>query len=157
MTGYRPMNMSQITSLHAQSRSVRSGYCERTVCQLQHSSIYRVTVLVKLLYCNQAWFGFCSAAARDRIDSLVSRSKHRGYYADSVSPVKELLADSDNSLFKRKLSNANHTLHEMLPPLNNNHNYNLRKRPHNHQLPIKGNSAVELHHPSAVHWGILIN
>ena len=102
-------------------------------------SVYRATVLAKLLYCNQAWSGFCSAAARNRIDSFVSRSKRSGYCADIVPPVAELFADSDNSLLKRVLSNANHTLHQMLPPLNIEHNHNLRKRPHNHQLPIKGN------------------
>ena len=83
------------------------------------------------------------AAAKERIDSFISRSKRCGYCADNVPPVKELFADSDNSLFKRLLSNANHTLHKMLPPLNNNHCYNLRKRPHNHQLPIKGNSLQQ--------------
>ena len=106
-------------------------------------SVYRATVLAKLLYCNQAWSGFCSAAARDRIDSFISRSKRNGYCADSVPQITELFADSDNSLLKRVLSNANRTLHEMLPPLNNKHNYNLRKRPHNHQLPIKGNSLQQ--------------
>ena len=106
-------------------------------------NVYRATVLAKLLYCNQAWSGFCSAAARVRIDSFISRSKRCGYCADNVPPVKELFADLDNSLFKRVLSNENHTLHKMLPPLKNNHGYNLRKRPHNHQLPIKGNSLQQ--------------
>ena len=101
--------------------------------------VYGATVLAKLLYCNQAWSGFCSAAARVRMNSFISRSKRCGYCADDVPPVKELFVDSDNSLFKRVLSNANHSLHKLLPPLNNNHTYNLRKRPHNHQLPIKGN------------------
>ena len=63
-------------------------------------SIFRATVLAKLLYCNQAWSGFCSAAARDRIDSFVSHSKRVGYCAESVPPVEELFADSDNTLFK---------------------------------------------------------
>jgi hypothetical protein len=58
------------------------------------------------------------------------RSKRSGYCADNVPPVAELFADSDNSLLKRMLSNENHTLHEMLPPINK-HKYNLRKRPHN--------------------------
>ena len=137
MTGYRPMNMSQILSPHARSRFMRCGYCEYALCQLSPQQ-YRATVLSKLLYCNQAWSGFCSAAAKNRIDSFISHSKRSGYCADNVPPVAELFADSDNSLLKRVLSNENHTLHEMLP-LINKHKYNLRKRPHNHQLPSKGN------------------
>ena len=101
-------------------------------------SVYRATVLSKLLYCNQAWSSFCSAAAKNRIDSFISRSKRSGYFADNVPPVAEPFADPDNSLLKRVLSNENHTLHGMLP-LINKHKYNLRKRPHNHQLPSKGN------------------
>ena len=110
---------------------------------LHSVGLYRATVLAKLLYYNQAWSGFCSAAVRDRIDSFVSCSKHSGYCADSVPPVTELFADSDTSLFERVLSNANNTLHEMQPPLNNIYNYNLRKRPHHHQLPVKGNSLQQ--------------
>jgi hypothetical protein len=30
-------------------------------------NVYRATVLAKLLYCNQAWSGFFSAAAKERI------------------------------------------------------------------------------------------
>ena len=102
------------------------------------NSVYRATVLSKLLYCNQAWSSICSAAAKNRIDLFISRSKRSGYCADNVLPVAELFADSDNSLLKRVLSNENHTLHETLPPINK-HKYNLRKRPHNHQLPSKRN------------------
>jgi hypothetical protein len=86
--------------------------------------VFRATVLPKFLYCNQAWSGFCSAAARERIDSFISCSTHRGYGANDVPLVKELFAYSNNSLFEHVLNNANHTLHKILRPLNNNHNYN---------------------------------
>ena len=59
----------------------------------------------QVLYCNQAWSGFCSAAVRDRIDLFVS-SERSGYCADSVPPVKKAIPRSDNSLFKRVLCNA---------------------------------------------------
>jgi hypothetical protein len=45
-------------------------------------------------------FAFCSAAAKERIDSFISRGKRCGYCVDNVPPVKELFADSHNSLFK---------------------------------------------------------
>ena len=131
--------MPQMLSPHAR----KSLYALRVLrapgmpTQALHS-VYRATVLSKLLYCNQAWSGFCSAAAKNRIDSFISRSKQSGYCADNVPPVAELFADSDNSLLKRVSSNENHMLHEMLPPIDK-HEYNLRKRPHNHQLHSEGN------------------
>ena len=115
-------------------------------------SVYRATVLSKLLYYNQAWSGFCSAAAKNRTRLVQQPQQAKWLLCGNVPPVAELFADSDNSLLKRVLSNENHALHEMLPPINK-HKYNLRKRPHNHQLPRKGKltPAVELHRPSTVY------
>jgi hypothetical protein len=93
------MNMSQILSPHARSRFMRCQGAHGMPTQALHG-IYRATVLSKLLYCNQAWSGFCSAAAKNRIDLFISRSKRSGYCADNVPPIAELFADLDNSLLK---------------------------------------------------------
>ena len=106
-------------------------------------SVYTATVVSELFYRNQAWSGFCNAAAKNRIDSFISRSKRSGYCAENVPPVAELFADSDDLNLKRVLRNENHTLHEILPPINE-HKYNMRKRPHNHQLPSEGNLLLQL-------------
>jgi hypothetical protein len=103
--------------------------------------VFHATVLPKLLYCSPAWSGFCRAADMDRLDSFIRRSKRSGYCAESVRDVRTLIKDAENSLFKRILANPQHTLHQFLPP-QNNYPYNLRQRPHNHQLPNKTNALV---------------
>jgi hypothetical protein len=55
-----------------------------------------------------------------------------------TSDVAEMLAAGQFIVKMSVESNANHTLHEMLSPINK-HKYNVGKRPHNHQLPSKGN------------------
>jgi hypothetical protein len=105
-------------------------------------SVFNATVMAKLLYCNQAWSGFCSAAARGRIDSFINRSKHCGFCADTVPPVAELFEDSDKALFKQLVNNEHHTLHCLLPPINS-HTHNLRKRAHNFQIPKKGSTLQQ--------------
>ena len=140
MTDYRLMNMSQITSRLARSRSMRCGYWELTACQPHHFMKY--TELPCWPRCFIATrHGPDSTALLPSENRLVHQpySKRCGYCADDVLPLKELFADSDILLFKRVLSNANHSLHKLLAPLNNTHTYNQRKRPHNHQLPMKGN------------------
>jgi len=114
-------------------------------------SVYRATVVSKLIYCSPACSGFCIAASKIEIESTPSSSSKRsGYCADEVQTVNELFADADKSLLdrdrinsfikrsKRKqvLANQNHTLHQFLPPINS-HDHHLRKRPNYHQLPTK--------------------
>jgi len=99
-------------------------------------SVYRATVVSKLIYCSPAWSCFCSVKDRDRINSFIKRSKRNGYCADEVQMVNELFADADKTLLKQVLANPNHTLHQFLPPINK-HDHQLRKRPHNQQLPAK--------------------
>ena len=125
MTVHQLMNVSQ-TACSKSLYALRILRAHGIPTPALHN-VFRATVLAKLLYCNHAWSGYCSAATREGIDSFISRSKRCGYCADNVPPVKERFADSDISLFKRVLSNENHTLHKMLLPLNNNHGYNLRK------------------------------
>jgi len=64
-------------------------------------SVYRATVVSKLIYCSPAWSGFCSVKDRDRINSFIKRSKRIGYCADEIKTVNELLADADKTLLKQ--------------------------------------------------------
>jgi len=80
-------------------------------------SVYRATVVSKLIYCSPAWSGFCSVKDRDQINSFIKRSKRSGYCADEIQTINELFADADKTLLKQVLSNPNHTLHQFLPPV----------------------------------------
>jgi hypothetical protein len=90
-----------------------------------------------------SWSGFCSVKDKERIGSLsfIKRSQCRGYCADEVQTVNALLfAESDKTLLSQVLTNPNHTLHQLLPPINN-HKHHLKKRPHQHQLPAKKDNS----------------
>ena len=86
-----------------------------TLQRIQSNCSVQIALLQPILlifFCFIA--GFCSAAARNRIDSFVSHSKRSGYCAENVPPVVELFADPlDDSSLKRVFSNENNTLHEM--------------------------------------------
>ena len=103
--------------------------------------VFQATVLTKILYCSPAWSGFCRAADIARMEAFLRRSKRGGYCAENTPDIIKLFKDADCSLLKRILANPQHTLHYLLPPLNN-HPYSLRPRPHNHQLPEKRTALV---------------
>src|SRR5664279_5505416 len=104
--------------------------------------VFQATVLSNMLYCSSAWSGFCNTADRQRIDAFIRRSKRYGYCAEEVAAVAEQFVAADEALLKRVLSNPHHTLHQLLPPCKNT-SYNLRKRPHNRQLPTKGSQLQQ--------------
>jgi len=40
-----------------------------------------------IAYCSCAWYGFCTAKERDRLESFLRRCKRRGYCADNTPTV----------------------------------------------------------------------
>ena len=103
--------------------------------------VFQATVLSKIIYCSPAWSGFCRATDMAQMEAFLRRSKRSGYCAENTPDIIKLFKDADCSLLKRILANPQHTLHYLLPPLNN-HPYSLRPRPHNHQLPSKRTALV---------------
>jgi len=99
--------------------------------------VYRSTVIGKLLYAVNAWWGFTSAADRQRMEALVKRGVRSGLCAAADSPnLTELIKFSDDALFNRVLCNQDHILFPLLPD-ERNFTYNFRKRNHNRLLTIK--------------------
>jgi hypothetical protein len=99
-------------------------------------TVFRATTQAKLIYASQAWFGFCQAVDRDRLEAFLGRCKRFGYCAEDTVSVAELCACADQLLFRRVLTNSAHTLHHLLPA-KTTHSYGLRPRMHDRQLPIK--------------------
>ena len=102
--------------------------------------VFRATVMSKMLYCCQAWSGFCSAADRQRLDSFIRRCMKIGYCAPDTPPIETLFIEADENLFRKVLSNSHHTLYPLLPPPVDTA-YNLRQRKHNRSLTITAHSA----------------
>jgi len=92
-----------------------------------------VHLFAAMLYCCQAWSGFCSAADRQRLDSFIRRCIKLGYCAPDTPPIETLFTEADENLFHKVLSNSHHTLYPLLlPPADRT--YNLRQRKHNRSL-----------------------
>ena len=123
--------------------------CSQSLCALrllrQHGmpetsiqTVFRASLISKLLYASPSWWGFTSSAVRSQIEAFLRRSK-KLCYCNKDCPDSESLADSaDICLFKNVKSNPFHVLHPLLPPLRTHH-HTLRKRPHNFELPQKDN------------------
>ena len=98
--------------------------------------IYKAVVLDKIMYASPAWWGFATAADKQRIEAFVRLGVRLGLYqADDPTPA-ELSADSDDNLFECTMSNSHHVLNHLLPD-KTNHEHNLRDRRHNRSLCVK--------------------
>jgi len=52
-----------------------------------------------MLYCCQAWSGFCSAADRQQLDSFIRRCIKLGYCAPDTRPIETLFIEANENLF----------------------------------------------------------
>ena len=86
--------------------------------------IFQATVMAKILYCAPAWFGFCPAADRAKLDAFLRRCKRSSYCELSVPTVAELFTDADNK---------NHVMQTFLPEPQALA-YSLRVKTHNKAL-----------------------
>ena len=98
--------------------------------------IFQALVMTKLTYCSCAWYGFCTAKERDRLESFLSRCKCSGYCVNNTPTVADLRAASDTKLFQLVVADPQNTLHSLLPP-ESTITYNPRPRAHNFTLPDK--------------------
>jgi len=94
------------------------------------------TYIGKLLYAVNAWWGFTSAADRQRMEALIKRGVRSGLCAADTPNLTELIESSDDALFNRVLCNQGHILFPLLPD-ERDFTYNLRKINHNRLLTIK--------------------
>ena len=102
--------------------------------------VYKAVVFSKLLYASRAWWGYTSAADKQRLKATVRRAIRLGLYtADDLMP-SQLAADMDDNLFANILHNPRHghVLYKLLPN-NTKHTYNLRPRRHSLSLTVKTN------------------
>jgi Reverse transcriptase (RNA-dependent DNA polymerase) len=107
-------------------------------------TVFKATVLAKLLYAAPAWSGFCLAADRDRTDSFLRRCKRLGFCDPDTPSIAELFGQADETLFDSVRTNDCHVLYPLLPA-KTEHRYNLRRRRHNHELITKTTTLNENH------------
>ena len=98
------------------------------------ATIFQATVVSRVLYALPAWFGQLTQLDTGRINGLF-RKAHRWQLSGHVYTVEQLAGMADAGLLKTIISNPNHSLYQILPPLRPNQ-YSLCKRGHPFQLPI---------------------
>ena len=99
-------------------------------------NIYRSVILAKIMYASSAWSGFTTQTERSRIDAFLQRGRCSGLCPADVKNFQELCNAADDKLFKTVLINRHHPLHGLLPDKSVAFiNYNLRRRPHDLNLP----------------------
>jgi len=83
-----------------------------------------------------AWFEFITSADKQRIEAFFRRSKRIGYCSTDLPDFVRLVEEGDERLFKRTNNNSSHVLRELPPPPSMaTQQYNLRRRPHDRQMP----------------------
>ena len=98
-------------------------------------------MVAKLLYASPAWWGFASAADRQRVEALLRRGVRSGLYP-SQQTADEITDSSDDKLFDAILHRDGHVLRDLLPE-QVDIEYDLRSRYHDRVLPGKKGHLAE--------------
>ena len=98
--------------------------------------VYRAVVVAKLMYAASAWWGFASAADRQRIEAVLRRGN------GDVPTIAELVDHADDELFEKVLCNPHQVLYNSLPNETVSF-YELRHRSHHRELTNKTSRLAE--------------
>ena len=103
------------------------------------SSICSTTVVSRLTYAISAWWGFVSAADKQKLQAVINRAKRWNFCDETCPSIADICAKRECKLFNSVLINPSHVLHHLLPP-EKHLVYSLRPCAHNRELPNKTNS-----------------
>src|SRR6187399_617495 len=79
-----------------------------TVHALQ--SIFKATVIPKLLYASPAWWGYTTEGEKNRVSAFIRRAIKYDYYNPSDPDIHSLQDAIDNKLFYNVTTNKQHCL-----------------------------------------------
>jgi len=115
------------------------------MCQEDTQTVFRCVVVAKLTYAANAWWGFATAADRQRVGAVIRRGVRSGLCRSDILTAAELIEGMDDNLFQRILWDKNHILHALLPDRRRSleYMYELRPRSHDRELVPKVNSLTE--------------
>ena len=100
--------------------------------------VFRSKIISKITYASSSWWGLASHHDLDRINSFIKRSKKFNFYPKIGKMFEEICREADDRLFKKIQNNENHVLAHLQPEKKLLY-YNLRKRSHSLNLPVKDN------------------
>jgi len=101
--------------------------------------VTKATLLAKMMYASPAWWGFVDGDGQRRLQAIMNRLVKQGFLPSSTFSFSDACDSSDRALFEAVLSNPDHVLHQLLPPIRDCP-YQLRARAHNRTLPLLSHS-----------------
>ena len=110
-----------------------------TTCLRQ---IFWALFMSRIMYASSSWWGYTKVCEIAQLNALIKRGKRWGYCDPNCSSFEALCENKDNKLLSTRIANPMHVLYRLLCP-EKCHNYNLRKRPHNRELPQKENALIQ--------------
>ena len=81
-------------TLHALRMLRAHGLCDSAL-----QTVYRAVIVARLLYAASAWWGFTTAADRQRIEGFLRRGVRAGYRRADEPTAAQLVEDSDCLLY----------------------------------------------------------
>ena len=97
-------------------------------------TVSQAHIMSRLTYACSAWWGFCNSGERDQLAAVVTRLAKKNYLPPDQPTLHEMVATADVQLFNTVVADPTHVLAPLIP-LSKSHSYNLRKRPHDLQIP----------------------
>ena len=85
--------MSCAQTVHA-LRTLRSHGVKNATLQI----VFKSVAVAKLVYAASAWYGFCTAADRDRLKAVIRRGKRFRFCCMDQPSVREMVDDADDSI-----------------------------------------------------------
>ena len=104
--------------------------------------MFKATVLARLNYACQFWWGFANSNERDRLEAFLRKATRCNFY-DGLKSFEDIVLTADQKLFQSVLTNPLHVLHSLLPDQKSMRCNDLRPRNHNFVLPKKKTSLAE--------------
>ena len=99
-------------------------------------AVTEATTVARLLYAAPAWWGYTSAADRQRLERLLTRTQRMGYLSAGATSIATRVGLAEDRLLQAVVWNESHVLRGLFPP-KNSRRPGLRARMHNFDLPCK--------------------
>ena len=72
--------------------------------------VFQAVVEAKLCYAGPAWYGYTTAAERDKIEGFLRRAVRLGYRPTDTPTFDEIISNADGRLFESVIMYCNHPL-----------------------------------------------
>ena len=96
-------HVQNIVSSCAQSVHAIRTLRAHGMCQEDTQTVFRCVVVAKLTYAANAWWGFATAADRQRVEAVIRGGVRSGLCRSDILTAAELIEDLDDNLFQRIL------------------------------------------------------